>query len=85
MEETLLKKLERINKQINTLFGTDSYTIRCEIYDICESLKQDEIYLQRDEILNELKVRMRRAEYPIYKKDSHSIDYDALEDKINSL
>ena len=44
----LSDKLHEIGKELNYKFGTDSYEIRCKLYDIAESLLEepvDNLYL----------------------------------------
>lgn len=45
--EKLANELTEVNKELLRLFGTESYQLRCKIYDISEELIRSEIALKR--------------------------------------
>ena len=38
--ENLIKRLENVSTELNRKFGTESYELRCELYDIREALEK---------------------------------------------
>lgn len=38
--ENLIKRLENVGTELNRKFGTESYELRCELYDIREALQK---------------------------------------------
>ncbi len=50
--QELITKLEEVGKDINHKFGTESYEIRCRLYDIRKEL-ESKFFVLKDENKNE--------------------------------